>query len=81
MKIELTKDEALFIAGALKAYAVTSLETRKPGELMAIEMKGRKLCSKLSRMEAKNNKDTLEIEREFLAARQEFCGIGEDETL
>lgn len=81
MKVELTKDEALFIARALKVYAVANAESQTPRELAEMEKAGRKLCSKLSRMEAKSNKDTLEIEAAFLGARQEFCGIGEDEDL
>ena len=82
MKVELTKAEALFIAEALRVYAINSIETAKRDKpLLSVEVTGRALCSMLSQMAAGNPRDNLEIEEAFLKARNEFCGIGDDKDI
>ena len=86
MKVELNKEEALFLANALGKFPGYEMQNTKPKELAAIEKAGRKLCTKfLKAIEPKKEPEgveaAFEIEKAFISARGEFCGISPDEDL
>lgn len=81
LNLTIDKAEALFLANALKTYALDCPQQMKGRELAGIEKAGRKFCAKVVKaMEAKGQ-DGLDVEQGFIDARNEFCGIGEDEDL
>lgn len=85
MKIELTIEEADFIAKALKAYAVELMEygaTRKPAiDLTQAEKTGRKICARFFDEMPGEGVEAMSLEESFNQAREAFCGIGNDSDL
>ena len=75
MKIELSDDELMTIASGLLALAMSEPGKAVETSAAKLEIKGRALCAKfLDHPEMKPGA----IESAFDAARNEFCGIGND---
>lgn len=81
MKVELSNEEAGFIAKALKAYAGEALEKLKGPELTQAEKTGRKLCARFLDELPGEGVEAMSLEESFNQAREAFCGIGNDSEL
>lgn len=81
--VQLTPGELEFIAAALESYAGDCLEhAGLDTRLAAVEIQGRKLCTKIMRSFSMfGGRTVLDLEKSFIKARDAFCGIAPDEYL